>query len=73
MAKMVPAFADNSGKLHATAENATLSDIAGILGRLGSDPGLTDGIARKVLEKRAELEAIFAEHDALKTGSSVDA
>ncbi len=73
MAKRVPSFADNNGKRHDTAEEATLSDIASILGRLGSDPGLTDGIARKVLDKRTELEAVFAEHDAITAGGERDA
>ena len=67
MAKAVQSYTDNAGKRFDTAEDATISDIATLLGRLGSDPGMTDGIARKLLEKRSELEAIFAELERLKS------
>ncbi len=65
MAKATRAFLDNSGKLHSTPENATLSDIASILGRIGADTGITAGLAQKIFEKRAELEAAFSDYDSL--------
>lgn len=63
MAKAIQAFADRSGKHHETADAATVSDILAILG--GNGGGIADGMARTILAKRAELEAVFAEHDAM--------
>lgn len=70
MAKATRAFLDNAGKLHVTAENATLSDLEAILGRLGGDAGITSGLAQKIFQKRAEIEAAFAEFDQLTGGAN---
>lgn len=72
MAKATTAFLDNTGKLHTSAETAVLSDIAQILGRIGADAGLVLGIAQKILEKRDELEAVFAEYDQLKVADAAE-
>jgi hypothetical protein len=65
MAKRTTAYADNKGRLHATANAATLSDLACILGKIGDGDSLAPGIATLLLEKRSEIERIFAEHDAM--------
>jgi hypothetical protein len=66
MAKAIQAFADRDGKHHASADAATVADILSILG--GSGGGIADGMARTILAKRAELETVFAEHDAMMEG-----
>lgn len=63
MAKAIQAFEDRAGKFHETGEAATLADIVSVLG--GNGGGVASGIAQTILTKRAELEAIFAEHDAM--------
>ncbi|KHK89332.1 hypothetical protein [Novosphingobium malaysiense] len=65
MASQCIAFRDSKGVLHATLEKATLEDLAGVLGRVGEEGGMTAGVAKLILEKRAEIERIFAEHDDL--------
>lgn len=68
MAKTVQAFTDNRGQIHTSAEQAVLSDITFILGRLGGESGITSGIAQRLLEKREEIRQAFAEFDALTGG-----
>lgn len=65
MARISIAYADNRGQLHASAEQAVLSDLTAILGRIGAESGITSGIAKCLLEKRAEVEQAFADHDAM--------
>ena len=67
------AFYDNQGQYFKSAEEASASDLAGVLGRVGDGDSLAPGIARIMLAKRAEIERIFAEHDqmqAIGQGSS---
>lgn len=71
MAKVVPAFADNRGMVHTSAEQAVLSDIETVLGRIGADAGITSGLAQKILEKRTEIEAAFADYDALTASAAI--
>lgn len=66
MAARCTAFRDRKGNLYETPALATEADLAAVLGRVGEGGGLTDGVAKKILEKRAELEAVFAEHDAME-------
>lgn len=73
MAKPATAFADNHGKLHATAEAAVLADLQAILGRIGAEGGLTAGLAQLVLEKRPEIETVFAELDEMTGGHHAQA
>jgi hypothetical protein len=68
MAKPATAFVDNQGKLHATADAAVLADLQAILGRIGAEGGLTAGLAQLVLEKHPEIEAVFADLDAMTGG-----
>lgn len=64
MAVQCVAFRDSKGGLHASLEKATLEDLAGVLGRVGDEGGMTAGVAKLIFEKRAEIERVFAEHDA---------
>lgn len=65
MAKSTEAFTDKRGNLHHSATEAVLSDITYALGRVGDEGGLTAGVARLILEKRADIEKAFADHDRL--------
>lgn len=65
MARIATAYADNAGRLHASPGEATVSDLAAVLGRIGAEAGITGGLAKLLLEKRAEIEQVFAEHDAM--------
>jgi len=65
MARPIQAFRDERGHLHDSAELAVLADIAAALGRVGDEGGLTAGVARLVLEKRAEIERAFDDLDRL--------
>jgi hypothetical protein len=65
MASECIAYRDSKGGLHASAERATLEDLAGVLGRVGDEGGMTPGVARMIFDKRQEIERVFAEHDAL--------
>ncbi len=59
-------FFDSRGHMFKTPEEATLSDLAQLLGRIGEGDSLAPGIATLLLERRGEIERIFAEHDELK-------
>lgn len=59
------AYRDAKGGLHSSLEKATLEDLAAVLGRVGDEGGMTSGVARMIFDKRAEIERVFAEHDAL--------
>lgn len=63
MARVTPSYEDNKGELHRSPENATIADLATILGRMGDDGGMAAGVARLILEKRREIEAAFADYD----------
>lgn len=63
MANECIAYRDSKGGLHGSAEKATLEDLAGVLGRVGDEGGMTAGVARMIFDKRAEIERVFAEHD----------
>lgn len=63
MAHQGIAFFDTKGHYFKTAEEATQSDLAALLGRIGDGDSLAPGIAVMLLERRAEVERIFREHD----------
>lgn len=65
MASQCIAFRDSKGGLHASLEEATLKDLAAVLGRVGDEGGMTAGVAKLIFDKRQEIERIFAEHDEL--------
>jgi hypothetical protein len=63
MATHGTAFFDGKGQFFRTPEDATVSDLAGVLGRVGDGDGLAPGIAKTLFEKRLAIEQIFADHD----------
>ncbi len=63
MATHGTAFFDAKGQYFRTPHEATCSDLAAVLGRVGDGDGLAPGIAKTLLEKRAEIEQIFTDHD----------
>lgn len=67
MAKKSTGYFDNRGNYHETPKAATVSDIAALMGHVGEDGNqtLAPGIANFILERRAEIENIYAEHDEL--------
>jgi hypothetical protein len=68
MAKAIEAYRDERGALHHSPESAIVADIAAALGRVGDEGGLTVGVAKLILEKRAEIEQAFADFDRLNAG-----
>lgn len=65
VAKTIQAYLDNRGHLHTSPTSAVIGDITHALGRVGEEGGLTEGVARLILEKREEIEQAFADLDAL--------
>jgi hypothetical protein len=63
MAHTGTGFFDRKGNFFKTARDATVSDLAGMLGQIGEGESLAPGIAYTLLERRAEIERLFAEHD----------
>jgi hypothetical protein len=63
MANRGSAFFDGKGMFFKTPEEATMSDLAAILGRVGDGESLAPGIAKTLFTKRLEIERIFADHD----------
>ena len=65
MAKAIEAYRDERGNLHDTPTSAIVADIAAALGRVGDEGGLTNGVAKLILDKRSEIEQAFADFDQL--------
>jgi hypothetical protein len=63
MAHTGTGFFDRKGNFFKTARDATVSDLAGLLGQIGEGESLAPGIAYMLLERRGEIERLFAEHD----------
>ncbi len=63
MAKQGTAYFDGAGRFFSTADEATMSDLAAILGRVGEGDSLAPGIAKLLFQKRQMIEQVFAEHD----------
>lgn len=63
MAHTGTGFFDRKGNFFKTARDATVSDLAALLGKIGDGESLAPGIANMLLERREELELLFAEHD----------
>jgi len=70
MASIIEAYKDGRGHLHLDPSSAIVADIAAVLGRVGDEGGLTQGVARWILEKRSEIEAAFADLDKLNGKSA---
>ena len=62
-------FFDGRGHFFKTADEATISDISALLGRIGDGESLAPGIAQTLLTRREELERLFADHDEMTRGS----
>lgn len=65
MARKGTGYFDRKGHFFKTAKDATASDIAALLGQIGEGESLAPGIAHLLLERRADIERLFAEHDAM--------
>ena len=65
MARKGIGFFDTKGHFFKSPEDATVSDIASLLGKVGEGESLAPGIAHILLRRRDELERLFAEHDAM--------
>ena len=66
MAKLARAYESRDGQLHKAPEKALKADLAAILGRVGKDSGMTEGVAALILDKRCEIEAVFADADRIR-------
>ncbi len=65
MARSGTGYFDRKGNFFKAPRDATASDLAGLLGQIGEGESLAPGIAQMMLEKREEIERLFAEHDAM--------
>ncbi len=65
MAREGTGFFDARGHFFKSPEEATVSDLASILGKIGDGESLAPGIACTLLDRRGEIERLFAEHDAM--------
>ena len=65
MAQRGTGFFDRKGQYFKTPEEATVSDLAGILGKIGDGESLAPGIAHTILQRRSEIERLLAEHDSM--------
>jgi hypothetical protein len=58
-------YFDRRGQFFKSPEEATISDIAALLGRVGEGDSLAPGIAKILLDRRREIENVLADHDAM--------
>lgn len=65
MARKGIGFFDTKGHFFKSPEDATVSDIAALLGKVGDGESLAPGIAHILMRRREEIERLFAEHDAM--------
>jgi hypothetical protein len=65
MAHRGTGFFDSKGHFFKTPNDATVSDLASVLGKIGDGESLAPGIAQMILDRRGEIERLFAEHDAM--------
>ena len=65
MAISIKAYRDNRGHVHDSASDAVIADIAAALGRVGDEGGLTNGVAKLILDKREQIERAFEDLDRL--------
>jgi hypothetical protein len=71
MANRGVGYFDSKGQYYRSPEEATMSDIAALLGRMGEGDSLAPGIAKIILDKRREIEHILADHDRMVQGLPV--
>jgi hypothetical protein len=65
MAHRTTSYKDRAGNVHDDAETATIADLAIVLGRVGGETGMAQGIARKIFEQWNEFEQVMIEHRAI--------
>ena len=65
-------FFDSKGQFFRTPQEATQSDLAAMLGRMGDGDSLAPGIAKIILDKRREIELILSDHDKMVLGMPTD-
>jgi hypothetical protein len=63
MAHIGNGYFDKRGHFFKTPGEATASDLAAVLGRIGDGESLAPGIAQMLLDRRQDIEDIFAQHD----------
>ena len=71
MGKLALACVDNSGTFHNDPQDAAIADLSAVLGRVGAESGITNGLAKMILEKRADIEKVFADLDEMVSGFPV--
>jgi hypothetical protein len=71
MARLGMAVFDKKGIIYTTSDDATVSDIAALLGRIGEGNGLEIGIAKSIHEKRREIEQLWADRDEIEVQLAV--
>jgi hypothetical protein len=64
-------YFDSKGQYFKTPQEATLSDLAALLGRMGDGDSLAPGIAKILYDKRRELEHVFRDHDDMMNGGNL--
>ena len=72
MANRGVGFFDSKGQFFRTPQEATQSDLAAMLGRMGDGDSLAPGIAKILLDKRREIEHIFRDHDDMVQGGPIE-
>ena len=65
MARKGVGFFDTKGQFFRSPEEATISDLSALLGRIGDGESLAQGIATTLLTRRDDIEALFREHDSM--------
>lgn len=73
MAQEGTVYFDRKGHFFRTAMDATISDLAAVLGQIGEGESLAPGLARKMLARRVEIEELFAEHDTMMNAERAQA
>ena len=63
MARKGTGYFDRKGHFFKNPRDATASDLAALLGQIGDGESLAPGIAQMMIERRREIEQLFAEHD----------
>ncbi len=72
VAKKGTGYFDRKGQFFKSARDATASDLAALLGQIGDGESLAPGIAQMMLERRAEIERLFADHDTMMAEDQVE-
>ncbi|MEM9086845.1 MAG: hypothetical protein AAGB23_13050 [Pseudomonadota bacterium] len=72
MAKSGRGYFDRKGQFFRTPREATASDLAAMLGQIGDGESLAPGIAQTLIERRTDIEGLFAEHDVMMAEATDD-